>query len=230
MKPKAVPVNADVCDNLRESREKNKGPMSGSEAFHHVTASSANEPKTCPPTKTQENNSNTIEEIYSSSDPNNNEATINLSDSEEIYNKEANSELKPDDINTCKGKRNVNSSSNEKNNAYVWGSKQFRHVTVTRSHERKDEQSDDQDSFEYTVKQIVEKLKQANGSQIAFSSALQSVYYQEEKVKTYLGNNLTSRGNRKVRNIAVAVLRHENIDPVKYKPQLVLRWKSPEPS
>ena len=78
--------------------------------------------------------------------------------------------------------------------------------------------------------QVVDKIKQANGSQIAFGSALHSVYLQNEKVKAYLGNKLTSRDNRKVRDIAVAVQRHHNIDPIKYKPQLVLRWKSSEPS
>ena len=48
-------------------------------------------------------------------------------------------------------------------------------------------------------------------------------------MKAYLGNKLTSRDNRKVRDIAVAVQRHPNIEVVKYKPQLVLRWKGSEP-
>lgn len=103
-------------------------------------------------------------------------------------------------------------------------------MTVTRSQEQIDNASDDRDGFDYTVKQVVNKIKQANGSQIAFSSALQSVYLEDEKVKAYLGNKLTSRDNRKVRDIAVAVQRHPNIDPIKHKPQLVLRWKKPEPS
>lgn len=114
-----------------------------------------------------------------------------------------------------------------KNNVPLWGSQSFRRVTVTRSQEH-DQKSDDQEAFDYVVEQIIEEIRKANGSEVAFSFAVQSVCLHNEKVKTYLGDKLTSRENRKVRNLSVAVQRHPNIDPVKYKPQLVLRWKSSE--
>ena len=125
--------------------------------------------------------------------------------------------------------RVTNQNLAAKNSTPIWGPESFRRVTVTRSQEQEDEKSDDQEDFQYAVEQIVEEIRQANGSEIAFSSAVQSVCLHNEKVKTYLGDKLTPRENRRVRKLSVAVQRHRNIEPVKYKPQLVLKWKSSEP-
>lgn len=44
VKSKAVPSSTDVCNDLKESKEKNKGPTSGSKAFQHVTTPDADMP------------------------------------------------------------------------------------------------------------------------------------------------------------------------------------------
>jgi hypothetical protein len=111
--------------------------------------------------------------------------------------------------------------SEEKNNAPVWGSKQFQHVTVTRSHV---DSADSTDDFQYTSDRMVQVIREANGSEISFNFVVESVYSQNERVKLYLGEKLTSRENKKVRYLAVEIIRNKNIEVVKYKPLLLVKW------
>lgn len=110
--------------------------------------------------------------------------------------------------------------SEEKNNAPLWGSKRFQHVTVTRS------LADSSDDFRYTLTEILEVIRRRNGSEIAFNFVVESVYFQNERIKLYVGEKLTSRENKKVRNLALEIIRNKNIEVVKHKPQLLVRWNS----
>jgi hypothetical protein len=47
-----------------------------------------------------------------------------------------------------------------------------------------------------------------------------------EEIRAYLGDKLTSRENRKVRDLCLLIIRHPNIKVIKHKPQLIVRWSS----
>ena len=74
--------------------------------------------------------------------------------------------------------------------------------------------------------EILATIKDSNGFQIAVNSAIQSAYNRNEQVKAYLGDKLTQRENKRVKNLCLKIIRHANIEVVKYKPQLVVRWSS----
>jgi hypothetical protein len=74
--------------------------------------------------------------------------------------------------------------------------------------------------------QILDTIKLANGSQIAVNSAIQSACSMNEEIRAYLGDKLTSRENRKVRDLCLLIIRHPNIEVIKHKPQLIVRWSS----
>ena len=77
---------------------------------------------------------------------------------------------------------------------------------------------------EGAIEDILKVIKDENG-QIALNYALQLSIQKSEMVKEFLQNEkLTARASRKVRNIFVEINRHRNIQVVKRKPQLVVRW------
>lgn len=41
-----------------------------------------------------------------------------------------------------------------------------------------------------------------------------------------MGEKLTQRENKRVKNLCLMIIRHQNIEVVKYKPQLVVKWSS----
>ena len=45
-------------------------------------------------------------------------------------------------------------------------------------------------------------------------------------MRSYLGDKLTSRENKKVIDLCLMIIRHPNIDVVKHKPQVIVRWIS----
>ena len=136
-----------------------------------------------------------------------------LPDSTDIHSLDNNSDQLHMSESDGDGQSKADSSGDagleRKNNVPLWGSKQFRRVTVTRSQEHEDQKSDNKEAFDYAVEQIVEEIRQAKGSEIAFSSAVQSVCLHNEDIKTYLGDKLTTRENRRVRNLSVVV--HDDI-------------------
>ena len=141
---------------------------------------------------------------------------IQLSESKSSNNKEL--EVTSSYSNTC----DCESKPEEKNNDPLWGSNRFQHVTVTWS------LVDSSDDFRYTLDKILEVIRGANGSEIAFNFVVESVHSQKERIKTYLGEKLTSRENKKVRNLALEIIRNKNIEVVKHKPQLLVRWNYSE--
>ncbi len=53
---------------------------------------------------------------------------------------------------------------------------------------------------------------------------LRTVCKNNETVRNYLGDKLTSRENRNVRDLVSNIIRHPNIKIIKNKPQLLVRW------
>ena len=47
-----------------------------------------------------------------------------------------------------------------------------------------------------------------------------------KQIRTYLGDKLTQRENKRVKNLCLKIIRHPNIEVVKHKPQLVVRWSA----
>jgi hypothetical protein len=111
----------------------------------------------------------------------------------------------------------------EKNNASLWGSNCFQHVTVTQSDE-KTGNSGNSEMHNLTLREVLKVIKEANGLQISFNAAIESACSRNQLVRAYLGDKLTSRENKKVRNLSVEIMHNKNIELVKHKPQLIFRW------
>lgn len=75
---------------------------------------------------------------------------------------------------------------------------------------------------------MLKEIEAANGSIVSVPDILRTVYENNETIRSCLGDKLTQRENRKIRDLFVDIVRHKNIDPVKYKPQLLVRWKPTE--
>ena len=114
----------------------------------------------------------------------------------------------------------------EKNNTCLWGSDRFQRVTQSHGHTPAQRASRSiLDGVEdIAFREILSILKDANGSQLTGNAIIEAVHNQNEQVKNYLGDNLTSRHNRKVRSLCLRIIRHHNIEVIKYKPQLVVKW------
>jgi len=109
----------------------------------------------------------------------------------------------------------------EKNNVPLWGSESFQRVTTSHANTKTIE-------GDLTRNKILEEIKKANGSVISVGNVLELVHKQYEFVKIYLGNKLTQRENRKVRQLYLDIIRNNNIEVVKHKPQLLVRWNASE--
>ncbi len=148
----------------------------------------------------------------------------------------SNSEGGSNDYNNCEQLCNNksiedNSHSVEENSASLWGANHFQPLTQLHDHIQSspDEGLNDATKGEEESKvleEIVATIKEVNGFQIALNSAIQSAYNRNEQVRTYLGDKLTQRENKSVKKLCLNIIRHPNIEVVKHKPQLVVRWSS----
>lgn len=129
---------------------------------------------------------------------------------------------------------NLNDDNIEKNNVPLWGSKSFEHVTM--SYETKEVEGD-QSSYQISshiresdgdkyiaLQEILKVIKLAHGSTIAVNYAIESACKNNKLVRDYLGDKLTSRENRNVRDLVSNIIRHPNIKVIKHKPQLIVCW------
>jgi hypothetical protein len=114
----------------------------------------------------------------------------------------------------------------EKNNAGARGSNDFQRVTPSQCHTPGQSalRPVPTDLEAITLQEILSIIKAANGLQVAVNTCIVSVHSSNEQVRTYLGDNLTSRDNRKVRDLCLKIIRDHNIEVIKHKPQLVVRW------
>jgi hypothetical protein len=121
----------------------------------------------------------------------------------------------------------------EKNNARAWGSNDFQRVTSSHCHTpgKSASRSIAPTDLEGIVfEEVLSIIKAADGSQVALRTCIASVHSKNDQVKNYLGDNITSRDNRKVRDLCVRIIRDSSIDVVKHKPQLIVRWIEANPS
>lgn len=78
------------------------------------------------------------------------------------------------------------------------------------------------------LQEVLSFIESANGYQIAVSTAVIAVWGAHRKIRNYLGDKLTSRENRRIRNLYLRIIRHPNIEVVRHKPQLIVRWSDKE--
>jgi DNA-binding transcriptional ArsR family regulator len=161
-----------------------------------------------------------------SSDP-----VVNNSNSEEDSNVYDNTQQSCDDKSIQDNFNNI-----QKINESPWESNQFQRVTMSQSHGlRTHAQLSSATIFpahaspeeKVVLEAILDEIKSVAGSHVAVNAVISSAYNKNEAIRSYLGDKLTSRENRKVRDLCLMIIRHPNIEVVKYKPQLVVRWSSP---
>jgi hypothetical protein len=124
---------------------------------------------------------------------------------------------------------NTDGDNNSVDNFLPVRSKYFQRVTA--SH---DENGDDlHTEFESKINSRIEDIllqevlsfiESTKGLQIAVSTAVTSAWNRHEQIRNYLGDKLTTRENRRVRDLYLRIIRHPNIEVVKHKPQLIVRW------
>lgn len=79
------------------------------------------------------------------------------------------------------------------------------------------------------LQEVLSFIESTKGLQIAVSTAVTSVWNRHEQIRNYLGDKLTTRENRRIRDLYLQIIRHPNIEVVKHKPQLIVRWSDKEP-
>jgi predicted transcriptional regulator len=129
----------------------------------------------------------------------------------------------------------VNDSDNNSTNNFPVpvGSEYFQRVTA--SH---DENGDDcHTEFESKIntgiedivfQEVLSIIESAKGLQIAVSTAVASAWNAHEQIRNYLGDKLTTRDNRRIRDLYLRIIRHPSIEVIKHKPQLIVRWSDKE--
>ena len=130
-----------------------------------------------------------------------------------------------------------NPITEENNDACLYGVNSLQHVTQSHGHtlssslsEEEDEGLDDATKAEVdpVFQEILAIVEEANGFQVAVNSVIQTAYNRSEQVRKYLGDKLTQRENKRVKNLCLKIIRHANIEVVKHRPQLVVKWSMAE--
>jgi hypothetical protein len=80
------------------------------------------------------------------------------------------------------------------------------------------------------LQEVLFIIESAKGHQIVVSTAVASTHNAHEQIRNYLGDKLTTKENRRIRDLYLRVIRHPNIEVIKYKPQLIVKWSDKEPS
>jgi len=163
----------------------------------------------------------------SASEDDNKKTAIELIDSEQLNSKEQNGQLSSG--SSSKANKNGAFACDEKNNARLRESNHFQHVTPSRGHTESEIVKEKTGKEKRAVLELMlEAIKNANGSIVSVVDILNCVYTKNEIVRAYIGDKLTQRENRKIRQLYVDIIRSgNNIKVEKYKPQLLLRWKEP---
>jgi hypothetical protein len=80
------------------------------------------------------------------------------------------------------------------------------------------------------LQKILSIIESAKGHQIAISTVMTCIWNASEQIQNYLGDKLTTRENKRIRDLYLRIIRHPNIEVVKHKPQLIVRWSDKESS
>jgi hypothetical protein len=139
-------------------------------------------------------------------------------------------ETSSNNVNNC----DKSTGLGEKNNVPLWGSESFQHVTLSHDNTQSKiiKKGNNQDSTQRLpiLDRILEEIRKANGSVVSVATVLEFLHRQFEFVRIYLGNKLTQRENRKVRQLYLDIIHTNDIEVVKHKPQLIVRWINCEKS
>ena len=120
-----------------------------------------------------------------------------------------------------------NNIDNQKNNYSLRVEKPFTHVTLSQA-DRHTVYKTKQIIPKDVIEKIIQVVKDEKG-QIAANLVIELAIQASQVVKEFIKDEkLTSRESRKVRNILVEIVRHPNIEIVKRKPQLVVKWLEKE--
>jgi hypothetical protein len=77
----------------------------------------------------------------------------------------------------------------------------------------------------YLLESMLNEIEAAKYSIVSVPNILQTIWQSNELVQNYLGDKLTPKENPKVRELYRDINRHKNIDPVKRKPQFLVKWR-----
>jgi hypothetical protein len=217
-------------NDAKDSGRNEFGRLDGSDDDLHTKEIIVTEnTKAIPPSGTQEKNSKGPEpqehgsDSFNPTEADNKEVVFSQNDSQNTTGKEEDNK-----VGSESGSNNVNLDSNsisiEKNNTSPRGSKFFQ--TQSHGHTENEIIKEKIDNEKIAVlKLMLDAIKNAGGSIVSVVDILNSVYTKNEIVRAYIGNKLTQRENRKIRQLYVDIIRSGNYIRVeKYKPQLLLSW------
>lgn len=134
---------------------------------------------------------------------------------------------------------NISDNKSAGNFPSTESSKDFQSVTLSHDRNKNDachtehESKIDTGIGDIILQKILSTIESAKGHQIAVSTVVTRVWNTSEQIQNYLGDKLTTRENRRVRDLYLKIIRHPNIEVVIHKPQLIVRWcnkESPETS
>jgi hypothetical protein len=102
------------------------------------------------------------------------------------------------------------------------GSKYFQRVTASHDKVGDDYHTEIESKINAKIEDIILQevlsiIKSAKGHQIAVSTAVASVSNRHEQIRNYLGDKLTTRDNRRIRELYLRIIRHLSIKVIKYK-------------
>ena len=87
-----------------------------------------------------------------------------------------------------------------------------------------DDSDAEQEEAEFAYRQVLAIIEDADGHEIVVNNAIESAHSKSERVRNCLGDRLTHRENKRVKRLCLKIIRNENVQVVKYKPQLVVKW------
>ncbi len=184
-----------------------------------------------PPPETHKKNNQSISCINSSQTEQEKELQQSKESDNLLHDKEdiqmTSSSEKSDQSTTNNPSINIDVSFKEKNKTPLWGLKSFERVTMSQEKNAHNPSQNDltvNQGQATTLKEIINTIKLSNGSSITPSSVIESIRGNSEVVRNYLGDKLTARDNRRVRDLLLEIIRHPNVEVIKYKPQLLVRW------
>jgi hypothetical protein len=182
--------------------------------------------------KTAENNREYIEEVNFAKRSNRNNSIAGR-DAEQEYSIANYSNYNNNSINN---ERLIDRDGNSTNNLPApLGSKYFQHVTAP--YDKNDDNCHtgsnskiDTGIENRALQEVLSVIESGKGHQIAVSTAVTSVLKAHEQIRNYLGDKLTTRENRRMRDLYLRIIRHPNTEVIKHKPQLIVKWSNKEPS
>jgi hypothetical protein len=128
-----------------------------------------------------------------------------------------------------------NPITDENNDTCLYSVNSLQHVTQSHGHTLSSSLSEEENEGldgatkaeeDPVFQEILAIVEEANGFQVAVNSVIQSAYNRSEQVRKYLGDKLTQRENKRVKNLCLKIIRHANIEVVKHKPQLLVKWSA----